>query len=72
VLRENSIQPFSTQCNIVTFDHLASAALTFIFLNVADFKGNRAGQHFGEGQVDWILLRTAIFWAQLPRGQLQS
>jgi len=26
VLRENSIQPFSTQCNIVTFDHLASAA----------------------------------------------
>jgi hypothetical protein len=26
VLRENSIQPFSTQCNIVTSDRLASAA----------------------------------------------
>jgi hypothetical protein len=26
--------------------------LTFIFLNVADFKGIRAGQHFGEGQLE--------------------
>jgi hypothetical protein len=25
--------------------------MSFIFLNVADFKGIRTGQHFGEGQV---------------------
>jgi hypothetical protein len=39
----NFIQRFSDQCNIVTFRPLGYDALSFIFLNVADFKGIRAG-----------------------------
>ena len=35
VLPENSIQPFSTQCNIVTSWSPDQRGLSFIFLNVA-------------------------------------
>jgi hypothetical protein len=35
VLPENSIQPFSTQCNIVTSRSPDQRGLSFIFLNVA-------------------------------------
>ena len=47
---ENFIQWFATQCNTATFRSPGSHGLSFIFLNVADFKGIRAGWHFDEGQ----------------------
>ena len=43
VLRKNSIRWFSTRCNIVTFCPPGPRALSFIFLNVTDFKGVQAG-----------------------------
>ena len=42
VLRKNSIQRFSTQCNIVTSDRRVRAVQLYI-LNIADFKGVPAG-----------------------------
>jgi hypothetical protein len=47
---ENSIQRFSALNDIVTFRLPGECALGFIFLNIADFKGIRAGMQFGEGQ----------------------
>jgi hypothetical protein len=37
---------FSTRCNIVAFWLPGYDDLSFYFLNVADFKGIRAGWHF--------------------------
>jgi hypothetical protein len=51
VLRKNSIQRFSTQCNIVTSDRRVRA----VQLNIADFKGVPAGWHFGDGQAGELL-----------------
>jgi len=51
VLRKNSIQRLSTQCNIVTSDRRVRA----VQLNIADFKGVPAGWHFGDGQPGELL-----------------
>ena len=54
---ENSIQRFSARNDIVTFRLPGECALSFIFLNIADFKGIRAGMQFGEGQQHLAALR---------------
>ena len=49
VVRKNSIQQFFAQCDIVTSRIAWLRLLSFLLLNVADFKGVQAGYHFGCG-----------------------
>ena len=46
-------QRFSTKCNIVTFRSSCQRSLSFIFLNVADFKGIRRVQDLRVAQTDF-------------------
>ena len=45
------------RCNIVTFSSLTRLDFSFLFLNLTDFKGIRAGRHFQSGYVGETTIR---------------